>query len=306
MKTAQFTPGEWFDFGLRDRFEHNGHTIFYVDDTADAQKTALLLVHGFPTSSYDWVYMWPKLKKKYRLIAPDMIGFGYSDKPVQYDYSIMDQADLHEALLKQLGVSEMHVLAHDYGDTVAQELLARYEERLAARARGGPDTFPRYKSITFLNGGLFPETHRARLIQKLLISPLGSLITKVMGEKTFRKKFSEVFGPHTKPSDRELKDFWQIIQYQKGTRIYHKLIRYMADRRRHRERWVACLQNTKIPIRLINGPADPVSGLHMTERYRELIANPDIVLLDGIGHYPQTEDPAGVLRAFLEFVQSHD
>ncbi|MCR9144871.1 MAG: alpha/beta hydrolase [bacterium] len=303
-KTAAFTPEEWFDHGLRDDFTHRGYPVFYVQD-GDA-KTPLLLIHGFPTSSYDWVYMWPQLRERYRLIAPDMIGFGYSDKPTRYDYSIMDQADLHEALLERLGISEMHLLAHDYGDTVAQELLARYEERAAAHAAGGAPPAIRYKSITLLNGGLFPETHRARFIQKLLISPLGSLITKVMGESTFRKKFSEVFGPDTKPSDRELKDFWRIIQYQQGTRIYHKLIRYMADRRKHRERWVSCLQNTKIPIRLINGPADPVSGLHMTERYRELVPNPDIVLLDRIGHYPQTEDPAGVLRGFLEFASRHD
>lgn len=307
MKTAQYTVDEWFEFGIRDQFTHNGYPMYYADDAGN-QKPILLLVHGFPTSSYDWVYMWPELRKHYRLIAPDMIGFGYSAKPVNYNYSIMDQADLHEALLKQLGVSEVHVLAHDYGDTVAQELLARYEERLAARNSGvksqGPDI--RYTSITFLNGGLFPETHRARFIQKLLISPIGFLITKLMGEKTFREKFSEVFGPDSKPTDRELKDFWKIIQYENGTRIYHKLIRYMSDRREHRERWVGCLQNTTVPLRLINGPADPVSGLHMTERYRELVANPDIVLLDKIGHYPQTEDPEGVLVAFLEFAKKHN
>ena len=54
-----------------------------------------------------------------------MIGFGWSDKPRNYAYSIMDQADLHEGLLSDLGVRKALVLAHDYGDTVAQELLAR-------------------------------------------------------------------------------------------------------------------------------------------------------------------------------------
>jgi len=78
----------------------------------------------------------------------------------------------------------------------------------------------------------------------------------------------------------------------------HELIGYMAERRRHRERWVGALQATSVPLRLINGPEDPVSGAHMVERYRELVPAPDVVLLPGIGHYPQVEDPAGVADAF--------
>ncbi|MGB1582041.1 MAG: alpha/beta fold hydrolase, partial [Nevskiales bacterium] len=84
--------------------------------------------------------------------------------------------------------------------------------------------------------------------------------------------------------------------------IMHKLIRYINDRREHRDRWVEALQQADIPLRLINGPADPVSGRHMTERYRQLVPNPDIVLLDdAVGHYPQVEAPEAVLAAYAEF-----
>ena len=83
----------------------------------------------------------------------------------------------------------------------------------------------------------------------------------------------------------------------------HKLIRYMPERIAHRERWVGALQQSKAPLRVINGPDDPISGAHMVARYRELVPNPDTVSLPGIGHYPQTEDPAGVLKALFEFHQ---
>ena len=76
----------------------------------------------------------------------------------------------------------------------------------------------------------------------------------------------------------------------------------MAERRTHRDRWVGALVNTSVPRRLINGPVDPVYGAHMAERYRELVPEPDVVTLPGIGHYPQVEDPQGVLKAFLEFM----
>jgi len=75
----------------------------------------------------------------------------------------------------------------------------------------------------------------------------------------------------------------------------------MEERRQKRERWVGALRSTRVPLRVIDGPEDPVSGAHMVERYRELVPNPDTVLLPGIGHYPQVEDPQGVLRAFLDF-----
>jgi pimeloyl-ACP methyl ester carboxylesterase len=56
-------------------------------------------------------------------------------------------------------------------------------------------------------------------------------------------------------------------------------------------------------MRLVNGPEDPVSGRHMANRYEEIVPHPDVVLLEGIGHYPQVEDPARTLRAFVEFVE---
>jgi len=110
-----------------------------------------------------------------------------------------------------------------------------------------------------------------------------------------------VFGPRTQPSTAELHDFWRLASEQDGTRVVPALLGYMEERRRHRERWVGALQTTPVPLRVIDGPEDPVSGAHMVARYRELVPNPDTVLLDGIGHYPQVEDPQGVVRAFLAF-----
>lgn len=277
-------------------FQHCGYEIFFREE---GSGDALLLVHGFPTASWDWHPIWPTLAARYRVIAPDMIGFGFSAKPADYDYSIMDQADLCEDLLESLGVHQAHVLAHDYGDTVVQELLARHNER---QQRGSPGL--KLRSACFLNGGLFPETHRARLIQKLLISPLGPLLVRFMGERSFGRSFSAIFGPNTQPTPEALREFWQLVTYNDGLKVFPLLIRYMAERRAHRSRWVGALQDVDIPLRVIDGPVDPVSGGHMVERYRELVPNPDTVLLENIGHYPQVEHPQGVLDAYLPFVRA--
>src|SRR5690349_7698948 len=107
-------------------YEHHRQEIFYRDEGAGE---ILLCIHGFPTASWDWHAIWPELVARFRVIAPDMVGFGFSAKPADYSYSIMDQADLHEGLLASLGIRRAYILAHDYGDTVAQELLARFHSR---------------------------------------------------------------------------------------------------------------------------------------------------------------------------------
>jgi len=276
-------------------FEHRGYPVFYRDGGAG---DALVCVHGFPTASWDWQRVWPALVERFRVVAPDMMGFGFSSKPPDYAYSIHDQASLYEGLLHALGITAGHILAHDYGDTVTQELLARYEER---RVHGEAGFVIR--SVCFLNGGLFPEVHRARLVQRLLMSPLGPVLGRLTNERSFGRSFRAIFGAQTQPSNAELHDFWTLMSAGGGRKIAHKIIRYMEERRRFRERWVGALQRTHVPMRLIDGADDPVSGRHMAERYRELVPAPDVVLLEGIGHYPQVEDPEGVLRHFLDFVE---
>jgi len=263
-------------------------------DWSDDSRPVLLLIHGFPTASWDWVAMWDALADHFRLLAVDMIGFGFSAKPRAYAYSIKDQADLLAGLAAELNITHMHILAHDYGDTVAQELLARHN--------GGDARTPHLQSIVLLNGGLFLETHLATFNQRLLHSPIGFLVSRLMSESRFNAGFSEVFGPQTKPEPAELKDFWAMVEFNGGMKpIGHKLIRYIAERRANRERWVEALQQAAIPLRVIDGGADPVSGAHMVARYRELVPDPDTVILEGIGHYPQVEAPKAVLDAFMDF-----
>jgi pimeloyl-ACP methyl ester carboxylesterase len=200
-------------------------------------------------------------------------------------------------LCAELGVDAVHVLAHDYGVSVAQELLARRERgRTSSAARLG------LRSVCFLNGGLFPETHHARPIQKLLLTPLGPLVTLLWRQRAFNRSLAAVFGPATQPTPDELQHYWSLVTAGNGRRLLPALIRYIPERRLNRERWLAAMQSTDVPLRLVDGPLDPVSGAHMAARYRELVPDPDVVLLPGIGHYPQMEDPVGVLEAYLAFL----
>lgn len=271
-------------------FHFRGHTIRYWT-AGDTQAQPLLLIHGFPSASWDWHRLWAPLAERYRLIACDMLGFGYSAKPRGHAYSLLEQADLQQALLAHIGEQRaVHVLAHDYGDSVAQELIARHQEGRLQLA-----------SCVFLNGGLFPETHHPVRVQKLLLGPLGPLLGRLFSRRKLAQSFARIFGPHTQASEAELDALWQLVAYNNGPAVMHRLIRYMPERRQQRQRWVTAMQATTLPMRVIDGAFDPISGAHMVARYRELIADADTVLLDGIGHYPQLEAPAEVLEHYLQF-----
>lgn len=276
-------------------FAFGEHRIFFrqSDNWHRTAQPVLVLIHGFPTASFDWHAVWDGLSRHFRLLALDLLGYGCSSKPYPYRYSILEQADIVEALVDELRIDDWHLLAHDYGDTVAQELLARQ----LSQSHGG--AAHRLASAVLLNGGLFPETHRPRLIQQLLLSPIGPWIARRLNRQRFGASFSAVFAPAHRPGDIELDEFWSLIAVDDGHRIASELIRYIPERRQYRERWCGALMQTRLPLRFVNGLDDPISGVHMVARYRELIAAADVVELPGIGHYPQIEAPQAVIDAVI-------
>lgn len=294
-ETPLFTNPQIEQFLQSGTFVELSGKAIYSHSTASSRSSheTLLLIHGFPTSSWDWQKINAPLAQLAHLEAIDMLGFGFSDKPNKRDYTIHQQASLQFEYLEYKGIREVHILCHDYGVSVAQEMLARQLERSSDIA---------IKSCCFLNGGLFPETHQALLIQKLLLGPLGPLLNRFSAFAQFKNSFASVFGAQTQPSEAELRDFWQIINYKDGKHLFHNLITYMRDRREHRERWLHALQASTVPLALINGSVDPVSGAHLVKRYRELGCRLDALTeLPAIGHYPQIEDPHGVANAYAAF-----
>jgi pimeloyl-ACP methyl ester carboxylesterase len=267
------------------------HMVF-TRVAGDPSSPVLLLIHGFPTASWDWEALWGEVSQHYRVMTLDMMGYGFTAKPADYDYSLQDQANLYEHFLNLHDVHEYHIIAHDYGVSVAQELLARQRET---------GKRPKLQSICFLNGGLFPESHRPLLIQKLLLSPLGPLVARLSSKSQFSSSLRKVFGKQTQPDSETLDGFWQLFSGNHGTRLLPKLIKYIPERRVHRLRWVTAIQQSEIPLKLINGLVDPVSGAHLVKRYRALMPHPNVTELTQIGHYPQVEAPDAVLDAYREF-----
>ena len=275
-------------------FKYKDHNIFYLDE---GSGEVVVLIHGFPASSWEWHKLWPLLKNRFRLVTLDMIGFGFSDKPCKHNYAIGSQADLLEAFLQDLAPNGVHIVASDYGDSVALELLVRHSEREKKQHKGLS-----IHSLCLLNPGLFPETYQPLPIQKLLGGQQGRFLASFMGKTRLNKYFETVFAKNTQLSKDEVDEFWELLTNGNGKRVLHSLAGYIEERVRYRDRWLGALRNTNIPVKLIAGGADPVSGKATAIRCKELIPEADTVLLEDVGHYPHIEAPQLVKEHYFGFM----
>ncbi|NXU98592.1 MEST protein, partial [Cettia cetti] len=250
-------------------FTYKDLNIFYRDSSgAVGSSDIVVLLHGFPTSSYDWSKIWEGLTQRFhRVIALDFLGFGFSDKPRPHGYSIFEQATIVEGLLRHLGLrhQRINLLSHDYGDTVAQELLHRSLPPLLA---------------LFLSGSL----------PQLLLC---------LSKSHFFPGLGQFLGPTRSPHRQN----FGILH---NNNFSFSILQYINQRKKHRERWVGALMSTSVPLHLIYGPLDPVNPHpEFLQLYKKVLPMSTVSVLDDhISHYPQLEDPTGFLNAYLNFINS--
>lgn len=249
---------------------------------------SMTLLHGFPSSSHDWAAVAPALSARHALLMPDLLGFGASDKPADHGYSIHEQADLVEALWALEGIEQTWLVAHDYGVTVAQELLAR-----RAEGRLQVDLV----AVHLLNGGLYPDLHRPEPAQLALLDPeQGPALSAALDLEMTAAVLAPTFAPSYDATEATL-SIWTSAS--RGGVVLHRLIHYITDRRTHERRWVDALEQTDVPLSFTWGMLDPISGAHMAERIRSRLPDASFTALEDVGHWPPLEAPDRVAASIL-------
>ena len=267
----------------------------------DASTTVNVFLHGFPTSSYDYSKIWghfsvsnqhlasqSRLKPIY-LFTFDYLGYGFSDKPFNYTYSLFDNADLLDNLLLNLNVLNINLIAHDIGDSVAQEILRRYNLKQL--------NF-KINNLILTNGGIFYDIYQPVLSQTILRTEIvNNIFSKYLfNQHLFSLTFKNVFGRlyrSTSEVNEDMIDFFSIISYKHGHLSLPLTIKYLDEREQYNEVWLNALNETVVRTSLIYGPDDPINP---DKEYSHKMVNdlPNIKfikLADVIGHYPQWEDP---------------
>jgi pimeloyl-ACP methyl ester carboxylesterase len=201
----------------------------------------LLMLHGFPTWSYDYAAVASDLARDNDVITLDFLGYGASDKPNPYAYSVPESADVVEDLVAHLGVKSARLLIHDYGVIVGQELLDR-----ASRGQLGFAI----DSLVVLNAGIVYSAYRPTRMQKLLIRPIvGKLLAYRVSAARVRAALDAVRGSAL--TDSEFDDLWLGMSRDNGNKLWHLLIKYNAERAIHHRRWENALANWNGPLHLV-------------------------------------------------------
>ncbi len=261
-------------------------TVFVRQD-GPADGDPVTLLHGFPSSSHDWSLVIPALTAAgCRTTVLDFLGFGASAKPAGHRYLLIEQADLVEAVWQRLGIGDTALVSHDYGVSVAQELLARDARRITRTA--------------WLNGGIYPDLHRPIPIQRLLHSRFGPLVARLASERLFTPSLRSILGRPV--PDDVLHEMWLAISSDGGTWRQPELLHYIDERREHAHRWIDAVENYPGPRLFVWGPEDPVSGAHVLPRLRAL-PGATLDVRAGVGHYPQLEEPDEVGAALARFLR---
>ncbi len=250
---------------------------------------AVTLIHGFPTSSFDWARLEPLLTTEHTVISIDLLGYGGSDQPARHRYSVAEHADIIQAAWRQLGVGSTLLVGHDVGSAVARELLAR--ERAE---RGVTPLF----GVVLLNGSLVPDCYTPALVTRLLARPpVGWLLARSMTERRYVAAMAGLFAPAGRPPLAELHDYWTILTIGSGTARLPRLVHYLADGQENKTRWLTALLQSPVPVQVVWGADDSAIPRAVVDDVRRLLPDAPVTVLDGVGHFPQIERPDVVAEA---------
>jgi len=267
-----------------------GHQVFYLD-VGPRGGMPLLLLHGFPTSSFDFHAVLDGLAADRRVIVHDHIGFGLSQKPKEYSYSLFEQADIALGLWRSLGITGGHLLAHDYGTSIATELAARQVRGLL------PITID---SMTLSNGSVRLELAHLRPAQRLLRRPwLGPCFARLLTAGRVRRALCRLWADPSRVDRQELDALWWGIRYREGHLRAPQVIRYLEERVRFHHRWLDALGQLEIPVHILWGRRDPVAVPAIAERLRADARVASLTWIEDAGHYPMLETPVAWRRAAL-------
>ncbi|WP_448212704.1 alpha/beta fold hydrolase [Colwellia sp. MEBiC06753] len=251
----------------------------------------LLMVHGYPTAGVDWMDIADELQETFTIVAPDIADAGQSENPTHRVYTLHEHADMIEELMAELCIDEVHLVGHDVGDSICQELIARQNAKALSFA---------IHSCVFFNGGIIMAAHRPRDVQVALAGPNGSEVARQLAPPQFYQAIKDIMGTE-KPPEEALEVIWQVSKSVNGVESLARRSHNMLDRHQHTGRWVKALKDTKLPMIMINGTEDPISGNHACDVIAETLPHMKLIRLPEIGHFPIIEAPQLCVKAMTDF-----
>jgi pimeloyl-ACP methyl ester carboxylesterase len=250
------------------------------------------LLHGWPTTSWDWAVVAPALERTHRTLHLDWPGIGASAKGQDVDYSIDALTETVIALWRHAGITRSRIVAHDVGALVAQELLARELD----------DTLDvEIASVTWLNGSLYPDLFEpSSSLLALLDRTSGPAVAAAIDADLYCAGLAAAHDPTHQPSPDVLNQHWVAFGQGDSAREMPRFLRYIHEREERADRLVGAIETTTIAQRFIWGDSDPAAGRTQAARIQQRFGpRVDLVSFADCARYPHIERPRDVAREML-------
>jgi pimeloyl-ACP methyl ester carboxylesterase len=291
------TEDDWAALGRTRRLCGEDVFTFDAPPLGSERKPPLLVLHGFPTSSFDFAAVLDGLREERRVLLLDMLGYGLSAKPDRH-YTMALQADLAAAFVAELGLDRVDLLTHDMGDTVGGELLAR-------RADGSWPVEIGRRVVT--NGSIYIAQAHLTDGQQLLLSLPDALLPREVpiDEGSLIRTLRATFSPKTPaipdgwPEDPVPAAARQVLHLD-GHRVLPRLIRYIEERRSNERRFTGAIESDPSPLHVVWGLDDPIAVPSMVDTLVAARSDATVIRLVDVGHYPMVEAPARFIEAVLQ------
>jgi pimeloyl-ACP methyl ester carboxylesterase len=271
--------------------------IFHVE-IGDPTKPPLLLVHGFPTCSVDWQALADQLSERYYICALDFPGYGFSDKPKGWGYSLGRDAQLLDHYLAEVvGIDSAIVVSHDRGTSVS---LLHTLNDVAGKTR------THVEHLVLTNGNIFLPLSNLTDFQRLILNPetAASVLEVVTAEMLALGMGQATFSPPRDGTDPEIAALAVTFAHADGMQVLPETVQYLVERAEHETDWLEALGRTEVPTTVIWGMNDTVAPprvpLHSWDDFLMLKPGRNrIYLVPDAGHYLQNDRPEALLATLL-------
>jgi pimeloyl-ACP methyl ester carboxylesterase len=232
--------------------------IFYVC-MGDEAKPVIVMIHGFPTSSFDFRPLMTELQKDYRVCTLDFPGYGMSDKPTNnYHYTLAEDAKLVlDFVTKVIPLKDFVLFSHDRGDSVALNFLQLYQAAEPAPFR------ITHQFLT--NANMYLPLANLTHFQKAMLNPITStvLVKILTPERLAVGMGATLYSPPLKPEDPEVRALAYNFAWQDGIRVIPRTIQYLNERKQFEVAFLEALSTSNVPVTLVWGIHDMVSPVRV-------------------------------------------
>ncbi len=270
--------------------EVDGARVHYQEFGAAGNNPTLILIHGYPSSTFVWQIVAPMFAEQgFHVVAVDLLGFGFSDKPAWFDYSIASQGRMIERFMDRLGIGRATLVGSSYGGAVALTVALDYAERV--------------EKLVLVGTVINDEVKSQKLFRLAKMPGVGEVLSPfLIDSKIFlrRRMRGTIWSAnHHLITNERVEGVRRPLRAKNAHRsVLATARRWDADRI---ERDAYLINH---PTLILWGEHDTVVPIHNGEKIHESILNSRLVVFKDCGHVPQEETPDSFVKVVGEFCRS--